>query len=94
MGTKEFRTLTIRTKEREFVIPERKPVIIKWKATNKQRQGISTGIGWLLRGEKPHTFQLVHSAFQTWDKVEQEYPCTWTIWESQIIDVHQVQAVR
>ena len=94
MGTKEFRTIRIITQGREYVIPEGKPVIVKWKSKNKERRGVSTGIGWLLRGDKPHTFRLVHSAFQTWDKVEQEYPCSWTIWESQILDVHQVQVVR
>ena len=90
----DFRTVVIKTPEKEYVLPEGKPCIIKWKAKNKERKGVSTGIGWLKRGEKPHTFLLVHSAFQTWDKVEQEYPAKWTIWESSIVDIHQVKAIQ
>ena len=85
--------ITINTKTQVFTIPEGKPVIVKYKCKNKERQGTSTAIGWLKRGEKPHTFLLVHSAFQTWDKVEQEYPAKWTIWESSIVDIHQVKAI-
>lgn len=94
MGTKEFRTITIKTPEREYVIPEGKPVIVKWKSKNKERKGVSTGIGWLKRGEKPHTFLLVHSAFQTWDQVESEYPAKWTIWDSQILGITKLKGYK
>lgn len=89
-----MRTITVRTPEREYVIPEGKPCIIKWKAKNKERKGISTGIGWIKRGEKLHTILLVHSAFQTWDGVEAEYVSKWTIWESQIIEITKLAGVK
>lgn len=85
--------LTITTKTQTYTIPEGKPAIVKWKSKNKERPGISTAIAWIKRGEKPHTFLLIHSCFQTYDKVEQEYPASWTIWESQILDIHQVAAL-
>ena len=88
------RTITIRTGIREYRIPEGRPAIIAWRSKNKTRQGISTAVGWIKRGEKPNTIELVHSCFQTWDKVEQEYPSKWTIWEYRIIDIRPLAAVR
>lgn len=79
--------LSIATPLGTFSVPDGKPVIIRWKCKNKNRRGVSLGVGWLRRGEKPHTLRLVHSAFQTWDAVEQEYPASWTIWESSVLDV-------
>ena len=87
------RTITIKTKEREYTIAEGKPAIVVWKSKNKSRQGTSPGVGWIIRGEKPHTIRLIHSCFQTWDKVEQEYPASWTIWDSQIIAVNALATV-
>lgn len=81
------RTITIRTKAKTFQVLEGKPVILTWKTKNKSRQGFSTAVGWIKAGDNPHNFLLIHSCFQTWDQVEQEYPATWTIWESQIIDI-------
>lgn len=88
------RSMTIRTKSREYQIPEGRPAIVSWKSKNKNRPGNSTAVGWIKRGEKPHTIQLIHSCFQTWDHVEQEYPASWTIWESQIIDILPLAAAR
>lgn len=79
--------LTIQTRRQKFIVPLGKPVICQWKSTNKSRKGISTAIGWIKQGEKPHTIHLIHSAFQTWDKVEQEYCAHWTVWASQILDI-------
>ena len=87
------RTITIKTKEHEYTIAEGKPAIVVRKSKNKSRQGTSTGVGWIIRGEKPHTIRLIHSCFQTWDKVEQEYPASWTIWDSQIIAVNALATV-
>ena len=91
---KQSRPLVIRTREREFTVPEGKPVIVQWKSKNKSRPGRSVGIGWIRRGEKPHTIELIHSAFQTWDQIEKEYPARWTIWETQVLEIHQLQSVR
>lgn len=87
-------TLFIKTRGREFSIPSGKPVIIQWKSKNKNRPGQSTGIGWLKRGAKPHTLELVHSCFNTWDGVEAEYPSRWTIWESQILNILPLKGVK
>lgn len=80
-------SLKIKTPIREYTIYEGRPVIVLWRSRNKTRRGFSTAVGWIKRGEKPHTILLIHSCFQTWDKVEQEYPASWTIWESQIINI-------
>lgn len=87
-------TLIIRTRSREFSIPEGKPVIIQWKSKNKSRSGQSTGIGWLKRGEHPHTLELIHSCFKTWDDVEMEYPTRWTIWENQILNILPLRGIK
>ena len=79
--------IIIKTKAKTFNIPEGKPVIITWKSKNKSRQGYSTAVGWIKRGKDPHTVTLIHSCFQTWDKVEQEYPAAWTVWMSQIMEI-------
>ena len=83
----EKRTILIRTKSREYIVQEGEPVIITWKSKNKTRQGLNTAVGWLMWGDRPHTVTLVHSCFQTWDKLEQEYPSKWTIWHSQILEI-------
>lgn len=88
------RTITIKTKVREYNISEGRPAIVVWKSKNKSRQGYSTAVGWIKRGEKPHTIQLIHSCFQTWDHVEQEYPASWTIWYTQIIDIRILSTTR
>lgn len=87
-------TITIKTKVLEYCVPEGRPAIVIWKSKNKTRSGVSTAVGWIKRGDKPHTIHLIHSCFETWDKVEQEYPASWTIWESQIIGIHPLQATR
>ena len=79
--------LKIKTPNRTFIVPEGRPVIVQWKAKNKSRQGVGMALGWLKRGDNPHCVTLVHSTFQTWDKIEQEYPASWTIWYSQILDI-------
>ena len=79
--------IQIKTPKRMFRIPEGKPVIVQWKAKNKSRSGLGMALGWIRRGEDPHTIRIVHSTFQTWDKLESEYPATWTIWKSQILDI-------
>jgi len=79
--------IIIKTPKREWTIPVGKPVRIQWKAKNKDRTGLCVGLGWIKRGEKPHTILLVHQTFSTWDAVETEYPSKWTIWESQILDI-------
>lgn len=86
------RTIVIKTKVREYNIPEGRPAIVVWKSKNKTRQGVSTAVGWIKHGEKPHTITLIHSCFQTWDKVEQEYPASWTIWDRSIIDIRPLSA--
>lgn len=77
----------VKTRSRDYEIPEGRPVLIRWKAKNKSRTGLCTGIGWLKPGGNRHTIELVHQAFCTWDGVETEYPSRWTIWMSQIIDI-------
>lgn len=79
--------LTIKTPEKTFEIQEGKPVRVIWKAKNKTRSGRCDGIGWLVRGEKPHSYLLVSQCFQTWDTIEREYVQKWTIWPSQIHDI-------
>lgn len=86
--------IRIKTQECEYLIPEGKPVMISWKAKNKSRPGINVGIGWVKRGEKPHTLELVHQTFSTWDKIENEYSCKWTIWMSQITDIRILSSTR
>ncbi|MBS1369758.1 MAG: hypothetical protein HPZ91_07345 [Lentisphaeria bacterium] len=83
-------TIIIKTRQRSYEIPEGKPVLIRWKAKNKSRTGLCTGIGWIKPGENRHTIVLVHQAFCTWDGVETEYPSRWTIWTSQIIDIRMI----
>lgn len=68
-------------------IPEGKPVRVCWKCKCKSRPGISCAIGWLKHGEQPGRIRLVHSAFQTYDRAEQEYPCAWDIFCGSIIDI-------
>ena len=58
-----------------------------WKCKCKSRPGISCAIGWLKHGEQPGRIRLVHSAFQTYDRAEQEYPCAWDIFCGSIIDI-------
>ena len=87
-------TIRVKTKVKEFTIPEGKPAIVIWKSKNKSRPGVSTAIGWLKHGEKPGTILLVHSAFQTYDKVEQDYPATWTIYHSAVLDIRPLQLAR
>lgn len=79
--------IRIRTPKRTYSVPEGRPVTIQWKAKNKSRSGICNALGWLKRGDRPHTVKIIHSTFQTWDKLESEYPATWTIWKSQILDI-------
>ena len=79
--------LSINVNHQAVTFPEGKPCIVTWKSKNKNRPGRSTGIGWIRRGEKPHSFEIIHSCFETWDEVEREYPARWTVWESQIISV-------
>lgn len=87
-------TIYIQTPQREVAVESGKPVLVRWKSKNKQRPGVSVGVGWLLPGEKPHTVKLVHSAFQTYDQVEQEYPSSWSIWTSSILEVHQLGRLK
>ena len=91
---KNTKPMIIRTKIKEFIVGEGKPVILVWKSKNKTRPGINTAVGWIKRGEQPHTITLIHSCFQTWDKMEQEYPSKWTVWESQILDLRPLSALR
>ena len=86
--------ITVKTKVKEFTIPEGKPAIVVWKSKNKSRPGVSTAIGWVKRGEKPGTILLINSAFQTYDKVEQNYPAKWTIYHSTIIDIRPLTLAR
>ena len=79
--------ITIKTKRREYTIMEGKPAIVQWKSKNKNRQGMSTAIGWIIRDKDPKCIRLIHSCFQTWDNIEQEYPSSWTIWNNSIIDI-------
>ena len=85
--------IIIKTKAKTFHIPEGKPVIVTWKSKNKSRSGCSTAVGWIKGGKEPHTVLLIHSCFQTWDKVEQEYPAAWTVWMSQIIDIRTLSTL-
>lgn len=87
-----LKMIEITTKEKQFQIPEGRPVIITWKGKNKSRSGMSTAVGWIKHGEAPKTVKLVHSCFETWDKIEQEYQSSWTIWHSQIIDIRPLTA--
>ena len=80
--------IKIKTPKRTISVPEGKPVIIHWKAKNKSRSGLGMAMGWIRRGDDPNTVKVVHSTFQTWDKLESEYPASWTIWKSQILDIH------
>lgn len=82
----------IATKAKQFQIPEGRPVIINWKSKNKSRSGTSTAVGWIIPGDQPKTVKIVHSCFETWDKIEQEYQSSWTIWHSQIIDIRPLTA--
>lgn len=91
---KSSKILTIKTRSKEYIVGEGKPVILVWRSKNKTRPGLSTAVGWLKRGENPHTVTLIHSCFQTWDKMEQEYPSKWTVWMSQIIDIRPLTAMR
>lgn len=86
--------LKIRTHTREYSIPAGKPVIIQWRSTNKTRKGVSTAIGWIKPSDDPRAIVLIHSAFQTWDHIEQEYPSKWKVWNSQIIDIRPLKAMR
>ena len=86
--------ITIKLKERQIEIAEGKPAIVVWKSKNKERKGIATAICWVKRGEHPKTLQLIHSCFQTWDKVESEYPCSWNVWESQILNIKPLKGVK
>lgn len=79
--------IRIKTPTRSFIVPEGRPVIIQWKAKNKSRAGLGMAMGWIKRGDDPHTVKIIHSTFQTWDKLESEYPASWTIWKSQILDI-------
>lgn len=80
--------IVIKTSGREIRIPAGRPVLIRWKGKNKQRPGVNTAVGWIKPATgNSHAVELVHRAFSTWDKVENEYTCTWTIWHTQIIDV-------
>ena len=72
-------------------IPEGKPVILKWKSKHRQRPGITTGVGWLKRGEKGKLL-FVHQAFITYDGVESEYASSWTIYPSNIIECRLMRA--
>lgn len=87
-------TIYIKTAQREFTIDQGKPVLVRWKSKNKSRPGTSVGLGWLLPGENRHTVKLVHSTFQTYDQVEQEYPASWTIWTSSILDIHEMRRTK
>lgn len=87
-------TIHVKTKNKEYHISAGKPVIVHWKAKNKTRAGESTAVGWIKPGEKPHTITLIHSCFQTHDKVEQEYTSSWTIWDTQIIDIRPLSAMK
>ena len=89
-----MKTITIRTKEREYIIQTGKPAIVVWNSKNRERKGISTAIGWILPGDKPKTIRLIHSCFQTIDKLTHEYPASWTIWTSQIIAIKTLSAGR
>lgn len=73
-----------------YQIRENAPVIIKWSGKYKDRPGISTAIGWIKRGERPHTVLLVHSAFETHDQIEHDYPAKWTIFQSQILFIREL----
>ncbi|MCQ2378018.1 MAG: hypothetical protein MJ016_02260 [Victivallaceae bacterium] len=86
-------TLQIRTPTQTYTVIEGKPVLVQWKAKNKQRPGIGYGVGWIKRGEKPHSFLLIHSTFQTYDEIEREYPAKWTIWDSQVLCIKPLASV-
>ena len=79
--------ITIKTPKRTYSVPEGRPVLIQWQAKHKGRTGVGVAVGWIKRGENAQTITLVHSTFQTWDRLQQEYPAKWTIWKSQIRDI-------
>lgn len=85
--------ITIKTPENQWQIPEGKPVMIRFKTKNKQRPGVGFALGWIKTGEKPGTVMVIHSTFNTWDKVEQEYPCKWTVYKSSIMDIKQLRSI-
>ena len=79
--------LIIKTPKRTYSVPEGRPVIVQWNAKHKGRTGSGMALGWIKRGENPHCITLVHSTFQSWDRLAQGYPAKWTIWKSQITDI-------
>lgn len=79
--------ITIKLPGKTVVIQEGKPCIVRWKGKNRSRPGICAAIGWIKRGERPGSIILVHSAFETYDRVEREYPAQWTIFYSSILSV-------
>ncbi|WP_176013633.1 hypothetical protein [Victivallis sp. Marseille-Q1083] len=85
--------IVIKTRQRSFTIPAGRPVLIRWECKNKSRPGVSVGIGWLKKGDRPHTVELVHQTFSTWDQAENEYASHWTIYESRIIDIRPLQRI-
>lgn len=86
--------IVIKTASRTVEIPEGKPCIVQWKSKNKTRPGVSTAVGWVKRGERPGTILLVHSAFETYDRVEREYPAKWTIFLGSILSVTPLHAEK
>ena len=89
-----MRSIIIRLADRQIAIAEGKPAIVVWKTKNKQRPGTATAVAWIKRGERPGELALIHSGFQTYDKVEQEYTSSWHIFERQLIDVRPLAVVR
>lgn len=51
--------IQIKTPKRMFRIQEGKPVIVQWKAKNKSRSGLGMALGWIRRGDDPHTIRIV-----------------------------------
>ena len=86
--------LTIKTSKKVYIVPEGKPCIVRWGGKNKTRPGVSTAVGWIKRGERPRTFELVQSCFETWDEVEREYPVSWQIFESRVLSIVVLKAAE
>ena len=86
--------IRIQTPERTYEIPEGKLVHITWKCKYHTQSGYAVGVGWLKRGEKPHTVLLVHECFTTWDQITQEYSSKWTIYNSQIHEIRILGSVK